>query len=381
MSKGIGRNDPCWCLSGKKYKKCHLDRDKQIPIDRAELERHGKQREKKCSAFDLQDGLCSGSIIQAHTISKSGSLKTISESGHVMGTKPSLAQLIKNNGKLTLSKVGINQASTFSGFCSYHDKELFSPLEDAPIILSDEQLFLLAYRSLSRELYAKQETTKTAELLRQSDRGQAIADQVSIQGTANAYGFGIDLALKELNNIKAQMDDMLANKKFSSMNHCIIELASSPKVLVSSSTQPEFDFNGNRLQDFGNPHQMMSHIIFNCISYDERGCFVFSWLNDSDDICSRFIDSLINIGDQDISNALVRLCYSFAENTWASPIWWESLNSDQKDVISERLQHGTPISPHRSNCLATDGVDFGAYSIAKVSLRKSSSQVAQSAMR
>ena len=23
----IGRNDPCWCGSGKKYKKCHLDGD------------------------------------------------------------------------------------------------------------------------------------------------------------------------------------------------------------------------------------------------------------------------------------------------------------------------------------------------------------------
>ena len=23
----IGRNDPCWCGSGKKYKKCHLDAD------------------------------------------------------------------------------------------------------------------------------------------------------------------------------------------------------------------------------------------------------------------------------------------------------------------------------------------------------------------
>ena len=22
-----GRNDPCWCGSGKKYKKCHLDQD------------------------------------------------------------------------------------------------------------------------------------------------------------------------------------------------------------------------------------------------------------------------------------------------------------------------------------------------------------------
>ena len=23
----VGRNDPCWCGSGKKYKKCHLDAD------------------------------------------------------------------------------------------------------------------------------------------------------------------------------------------------------------------------------------------------------------------------------------------------------------------------------------------------------------------
>ncbi|MBQ4397351.1 MAG: methionyl aminopeptidase [Clostridia bacterium] len=29
MSK-IGRNDPCWCGSGVKYKKCHLDFDRQI---------------------------------------------------------------------------------------------------------------------------------------------------------------------------------------------------------------------------------------------------------------------------------------------------------------------------------------------------------------
>jgi preprotein translocase subunit SecA len=23
----LGRNEPCWCGSGKKYKKCHLDSD------------------------------------------------------------------------------------------------------------------------------------------------------------------------------------------------------------------------------------------------------------------------------------------------------------------------------------------------------------------
>lgn len=26
----IGRNEPCWCGSGKKYKKCCFDRDERI---------------------------------------------------------------------------------------------------------------------------------------------------------------------------------------------------------------------------------------------------------------------------------------------------------------------------------------------------------------
>ena len=25
----LGRNDPCWCGSGKKYKKCHYEPDKK----------------------------------------------------------------------------------------------------------------------------------------------------------------------------------------------------------------------------------------------------------------------------------------------------------------------------------------------------------------
>jgi len=29
----LGRNDPCWCGSGKKYKKCHLDEDQRARGD------------------------------------------------------------------------------------------------------------------------------------------------------------------------------------------------------------------------------------------------------------------------------------------------------------------------------------------------------------
>ena len=36
MEEKIGRNDPCWCGSGKKYKKCHYDFDQKIQQIEAE---------------------------------------------------------------------------------------------------------------------------------------------------------------------------------------------------------------------------------------------------------------------------------------------------------------------------------------------------------
>ncbi|MFM0198561.1 hypothetical protein PQR53_01620 [Paraburkholderia fungorum] len=296
-------------------------------------------------------------------------MRQIAEHGHVMGTKPSLGQLVKNNGMLILTSVGISQASTFTGFCAYHDKHLFAPLEDEPITLSDEQLFLLAYRSLARELYAKEGNAKTAELMREVDRGRDKADQIAIQTAATGYATGVDLALNELHQAKDIMDGMLASGDFAAMNHFIVELSQLPSVLVSASTQPEFDFSGNRLQTFGSSTDPMSHIIFNCISYDAVGCFVFSWLQIHDEVCAKFIETLVGLGKHEIGNALVRFAYSFAENTWASPKWWNLLNKQARDDVSLRLQHGMLI-PHSPACLLQNGVDFGAFHVDKVSYRR-----------
>ena len=33
----LGRNEPCWCDSGKKFKKCHLNRDAQKPVNKSDI--------------------------------------------------------------------------------------------------------------------------------------------------------------------------------------------------------------------------------------------------------------------------------------------------------------------------------------------------------
>lgn len=359
------RNKPCWCGSGKKYKKCHLIREQQAPLTRGDLEAHSKQLKSKkvCSVKNLFNEECSSNIINAHTISKSGSLKEISENGHVMGTKPSLSSLIKNEGKLTLEKVGINKASTFTGFCSVHDKNIFSPLEDEEITLSDKQLFLLAYRGFCRELFCKEQNKDTASLIKQSDRGQDQMLQAMIQGFAGAYDSGVDLAMRDLGHIKKEMDLILVNEDYSRINHCIFEFDSTPKILVSAMITPEMDFQGNDLQRLGLQDEVYEYIFFNCISYENKGCFVFSWLASNEKYCDKFVDSLLKLGNEQVSDALVRFCYSFSENTWASPSWWNSLSEEARDSIGKRLMHGTPMAIHPPKCLVDDGYKYKAMSI------------------
>jgi len=263
------RNTLCWCGSGKKYKKCHLYRDKQPKVTRDELEDHAKKQSSKkvCSVSKLFANECMQKIVNAHSISKSGSLKEISENGHVMGTKPNLQSLIKTNGKLTLEKVGINRASTFTGFCSMHDKKLFAPLEDEKITLTNQQLFLLAYRGMCREIFHKELNTNTASMMKEADRGSDKLMQLMLQLSASQFEFGVDLALRDLKELKRSMDSILINADYSKISHCIFEFDKTPRVLVSAMIAPEMDFHGNKLQPLGNPNHIYNYIFFNCISY------------------------------------------------------------------------------------------------------------------
>lgn len=367
-----GRNEACWCGSEKKFKKCHLNREHEPPLERQDFEQQTKKYTKTCCAEALNDGLCTTKIVKAHTISKSGSLKQIAEDGHVMGTKTNLNELIKTEGIIVTKRVGINDASTFTGFCSYHDKELFAPLEDQKISLSNKQLFLLAYRSTNRELYAKEEQLLGIEFMKISDRGKPRLIQEIIQEQAKHQESGIKLALNELNSIKNKMDTLLLSEKFDEMNHFIIELCDIPDILVSGSTQPEFDFSGARLQNLHTHGGKLSHLIYNAISYENKGCFVFSWLSMHDKVCKKFIDSLMNLAPKDLSTALVKYCYTFCENTWASPTWWDNLDERLKSEINRRVQLNI-YNPVKARDLISDDFEFDAFRIGKVWLHQSPS--------
>src|ERR1700693_5812000 len=106
-----------------------------------------------CSHPRASAGTCVGGIARSHTLQLAGALSAMAVNRHVYGIDTTGQP--DPDGTPGYRLIGVRQASTFTGFCCHHDAELFRPLEARPFITSKEQLFLLAYRALSKAVYAK----------------------------------------------------------------------------------------------------------------------------------------------------------------------------------------------------------------------------------
>jgi hypothetical protein len=356
----LGRNQKCWCGSNKKFKHCHYGRERETPISKGELIGHSKKigGRKYCSVPQELAHECSKNIINAHTISKSSGLKEIcDETRHIMRTRMGLDNLFKHKGKLTLEKIGINKASIFMGFCSFHDKNIFACVEDKEFTGSAEQCFALMYRSITKEIYAKGGNKIVSEVVKSSDKGRTISEQVFVQNLATSFAAGTDVAAQELNELKSKLDQHLLSKKDIPIKHLLFESSTTIPIVVSSIVSPGHDFQGKQLQDLGDLSAKAEGVVFNSFSSGGKGYVLFSWLASSL-IIDDFMKGLLAIELENTFSALVRFFFGVAENTFCSPTWWNNLQKPQKDKINRLIMNGTPFVPESSTTLIDDGINF-----------------------
>jgi hypothetical protein len=360
----IGRNDQCWCGSGKKYKHCHLDRERQEPV--AAWEAESKLRKafsaKTCMVPINWRHECTNQISKAHTVPKSGSLEKIAQAGHVYSFRPSFKNLDKDEGFIVPELHGINHASTFTGFCSKHDNAIFAPLEKAFFSGTPEQCFLLGYRAVVRENYTKLAAVSLSKVRREADRGKPIQHQIAIQALTNPYELGLSAGLADIEHYKSIYDDVLINRRFDDVRAYILETGNVPPVMCSGGIFPEQDFEGNNLQDMENL-KLTPHLI-NFSSFDggQYGAIVFTWLPESNETCLAFIQSLHRIPSDNLAGAILRFFFEFCENVHMSPEWWEGLPSSTRYAIIKRMSISTyPIIDRVSDCLKDDGIQFPSW--------------------
>lgn len=87
---------------------------------------------------------CKGRIKVAHSVQNNRILNRISEAGHLYTIE---GRVNRGSFKPDFKKISKNKASTFTGFCDYHDNVIFKPIETGLYEDNKEQNFLFSYRS------------------------------------------------------------------------------------------------------------------------------------------------------------------------------------------------------------------------------------------
>ncbi len=352
----IGRNDACWCGSGKKFKRCHLQQEDD---SRRLLWKNNESLRRNFSIeVCLHPGAgssnCRGGIIRAHTIRRSADLTKIAREGHVYGVISDLATLQKNGGMPLPKLIGIGQASTFTGFCAEHDRATFAPLEVEEFKCTREQAHRLLYRTVVRELYAKQALKRSIPLLRPPGSPDGRIDHVG-RDFLGGFDIGVDLAIRELHELKSQLDEDLVNGDYSQLRALIVHLVNLPDVLCAGFTQPDYDFQGVRLQDLGALNQPSVGLGLTFITSEHSHQAVFTWRGPREGANLRLVDSLLRLSRERVPDALVRFAFESFDNVYMRPDWWERLPKSDRDRLIGRIVSGQPFISDQRSHLEDDG--------------------------
>jgi SEC-C motif len=336
----MGRNELCWCKSGLKWKKCHYLRESQKPDPRSRL-LHEFEKQKTlgvCLHGEAPVG-CDNKIIRSHTVQRNGSLSAIAEDGHVYSGRDLSRSGISNGVERALALIGVANASTFKGFCSFHDNDTFRAADTATKA-SKEVAFQLAYRALAYEVFMKMIALPTMEAIRDRiDRGLEFERQAKTQIELSFAIQGFRAGLVEHQQHKLGYDRLLAGLWRTEFSGCIVKLDGVLPVVSSGTFFPEFDFDGNALQSMENDLGQLSLLSFNIVVIDGQTTAIFGWDIDPTGANSKFVSSLNKIPSNQLADVLIRFCFEISDNIFVRPSWWSSISqSVQSDLIS-RLRH------------------------------------------
>lgn len=153
----------CFCWSEKNYWECCMKSIHAPWLSKEELESMNPKNynwvlppsyfEKVMFKLSHKCLICENKAIKSHSIS-SNRIKNTFNSDFVSTVLQDKYQ------RFVLKKVPINDVSAFPIRCSFHDQEIFKPIDEQIDLNDTHHLNLLAYRALGREFRLQSDRTK-----------------------------------------------------------------------------------------------------------------------------------------------------------------------------------------------------------------------------
>lgn len=320
MSKNKpGRNAPCPCGSGKKYKYCCSDEEAALARKmNAFLEEYSKiskqARIKQCIHPNKNE--CSGNIIKAHAIQNNRVLSKLAVNGMVQ-TMDGVSNLMFQDAQSKGRKI----ATIFTGFCAYHDKTLFQEIEDREFEAKPKQIFLYTYRTFAWHYHKKLEQIRRTELTKE------MAYEHNLTGISNANNYLNRLSDSEKmgvfeNELRLErFNQYLLDEEYRTVKSCIWEIPYEIQFAVSTMLEIEHDVEGNQMNDLKSIKPLKSSFL-NIFSAREKSFCIWSWLAE-DDIYESFTQQFIDLTIENRANYLNNNLPRWTDALVFSPRIWE----------------------------------------------------------
>lgn len=317
-----GRNDPCPCGSGKKYKKCCIGKtEEELLADqfiKSYKEARHNARFKECLFPDKS--LCSERIIKAHTIQRNRFLSKISENGKVY------MPCLKPDFDISLMKeYGNAEASVFTGFCAYHDKVVFQPIEDRPFEGSQEQVFLFTYRAFALEYHRKRESDNLLKFF---------SDHPSYDDLTKEGKNGFEYATLDYEDEKKIFDQALLTHKYDILTYFIWEFEGESNFAATSGEALEYDLSKKRIQRLDDIQARARHVYYSAFPENGKTYFLISWLKEYDKLFENHAHVLSSLSPEERRNFVNNTLAFTTENIAIRPSSWTALSDTAKESYS-----------------------------------------------
>ncbi|QAA82608.1 hypothetical protein EI546_13160 [Aequorivita sp. H23M31] len=296
-------------------------------------------------------------IKSAHSLQRQGSLRILEKDDR--GNKYLYIHTEREHNVqydfLDLKKTGRKSATTFDGFCSFHDTELFKAIENEPEITdidNDEHLFLHSYRSFAISFHRKFEQWKLynsedpeiLELLQKIYSVRAIEE----------LKIGVAAALNDFKKPKIQIDEWLINKKFSDLEYFALEYSYTVSVGCSAYITPHHLPSGKKIQM--NPFsELQTSILTTVLPFSDRTIVILGAFPD-DKLGCQFLDELESMKYEiQQQKFLSFFLFDGAENVVVSPKFIEKMTIKRRMEYCELLNF---VADNRTPFLKFDTQKF-----------------------
>jgi len=283
--------------------------------------RHGRKGLGVCLA--ATSGNCSGKIVRAHTIQRAVMARH-ADAGHVYH----LDTITEHKTLNLIHKVGVVKATTFPGFCNFHDTALFAPIENLPFMATAEQFHRFHLRAAAQALFDRKywAVGVRSEIIRR-DPGQAKTHEGAI-GASQA------------DSPEAEREFLSCLKAVREGDFSVIDTRcwignTAPSIMGSELFAPRKDFCGKLVQ---NPKARSHAWVSLTITEVNRSTLVLLSGRKNCPVFTALADSLEKVGMRGRSQAVASYALCQLCNMIILPAWHKSLSEWHRKTLSTMMR-------------------------------------------